>query len=168
LLLGAIFSRPIYAVKVKDTTLQVIYKAARQYNVDAQDLVYIAYTESKFNHQAKRVNTNGTVDWGMFQINSVHWTTTCSGINIKTLRGNALCAAKIIASLEARHKLTDPQWLGRYHSATPSRKRAYQRKLDEAEQVLRERLKQVTEELEQCKSRANEPIEVDPPVFARN
>lgn len=109
-------------------TLKVIYKAAQRYDVDAQALVKIAYLESSFRVDARRVNDNGTVDYGMFQVNSVHWTTTCKGFDVFTLKGNALCAAKLL-SKAAEHADYDPHWTGRYHSKTPSLKAAYAEKL---------------------------------------
>jgi len=167
-LLG-LFSGPLPALTVQQATLQVIYEVAHQYNIDAQDLLQIALTESSFNQRAKRVNKNGTVDWGMFQINSVHWTTTCRHFDIRTLRGNAQCAATIIASLQARHGAKDPNWIGRYHSATPSRKRAYVKRLGGAETLLRMQLKQVTKELERCRAQSvEEPPGSDEAVFAAN
>ncbi len=80
--------------------LRIIHKAAERYDLDVQDLLSIAYTESKFDNDARRENGNGTVDVGMFQINTIHWDTTCKGLDILTLKGNAYCAAKIVAWLK--------------------------------------------------------------------
>lgn len=107
-----------------ESTLKVVYQVAKEFNIDAQLLIKIAAIESTFNIHAKRVNKNNTVDIGMFQINSVHWTTTCKKYDIFTLKGNTQCAATIIKGIE-RHKQTDPNWKGRYHSKTPSRKLHY-------------------------------------------
>lgn len=112
--------------------VKAIYKAATKYDVDAQDLVRIAFVESRFKVDAKRVNPNGTIDYGMFQINSVHWTTTCKGLDIMTLEGNAFCAAKLLSSA-MRHAGKDKQWIGRYHSNTPKRKRFYAKLLAKAD-----------------------------------
>lgn len=109
-------------------TLKVIYQAAKRYDVDAQDLVKIAYAESSFRETARRVNDNGTIDFGMFQVNSVHWTTTCRELDVFTLKGNANCAAKLLG-LAKKHAERDPNWIGRYHSKTPSKKSAYAAKL---------------------------------------
>lgn len=106
-------------------TAKLIYRVAKRYNINAQDLVNIAYTESRFNNNSIRYNKNGTIDVGMFQINSVHWTTTCSKLNIYKLEDNAACAAIIISKLKAKHSIRDKQWLGRYHSATKSKKLHY-------------------------------------------
>lgn len=118
------------AVKLPSTrTLKVIYQAAKRFDVDAQALVKIAFLESSFNADARRVNSNDTVDVGMFQVNSVHWTTTCKAFDVFTLRGNALCAAKLL-SIAAKHAETDSDWIGRYHSKTPARKAAYAAKVE--------------------------------------
>lgn len=121
----------------KQTIVNAIYKAAKAYKIDAQDLVKIAYLESTFKSKAKRFNKNGTIDAGMFQINSVHWTTTCKKYDISKLQGNAYCAAKLI-SLAKRHAKHDKNWLGRYHSKTPKHKRSYAKVLASLEIAGRE------------------------------
>jgi hypothetical protein len=112
----------------KRNIAEVIYRAARRYDIDAQDLVKIAFLESTFKVNAKRFNKNGTIDYGMFQISSIHWTTTCKEYDISKPQGNAYCAAKLI-SIAKEYKDTDKHWLGRYHSKTPSHKRSYSRAL---------------------------------------
>lgn len=120
---------PTVTVKAPSkATLKVIYAAAKRFDVDANDLLKIAFVESSFNPEARRVNGNGSVDFGMFQINSVHWSTTCKKFDVMTLKGNALCAAKLLKAV-SKHAETDENWLGRYHSKTPSRKAAYAEKL---------------------------------------
>lgn len=111
-------------------TLKVIYSASKKYDVDAQDLIKIAWTESKFKKDAVRTNKNGTIDFGMFQINSVHWTTTCKDLDIFKLKGNAECAARLVKDAK-KHSDSDSNWLGRYHSKTPSLKASYAQKLNE-------------------------------------
>lgn len=112
------------AAMPSDETLKTIYKTAKEYGIDAQLLIRIAAVESNFRANAKRLNANGTVDIGLFQINSIHWTTTCRKFDVFTLRGNARCAA-ILVKQAMKHKNTDVQWVGRYHSKTPSRKHRY-------------------------------------------
>ncbi len=114
-------------------TLKLIYRVAKKHGIDAQHLIRIAAVESNFREDARRVNKNNTIDYGMFQINSIHWTTTCEEFDVMTLEGNANCAAKIVKGIEERHGETDAQWLGRYHSKTPSRKARYFRKLSSVE-----------------------------------
>lgn len=159
ILILLLYGSPSGAAPLSQSVLKIIYRAAAQYGIDAQDLIHIAFTESRFNQKARRVNANGTVDWGMFQINSVHWTTTCRGLDVSRLQGNAQCAAKIISRLEARHGQTDVNWLGRYHSATPSKKRAYKRRLAAAEVELGSVLRAAISELRRCEGDGEELIE---------
>lgn len=115
----------VCAVQPDKAIVKVIYSAAAEFHVNAQDLVRIAYTESKFKPDAVRTNKNGTIDYGMFQVNSIHWTTTCKAMKVMHIRDNARCAAKILADIKLKHSKDDTQWLGRYHSKTPSKKAKY-------------------------------------------
>lgn len=119
------------AIADKPTTkvLNLIYKAAAKHNLDAQDLIRIAYLESSFKVDAIRVNKNKTVDFGLFQINSVHWSTTCKGLDIFKVDGNINCAAKLL-KMHKKHETTDMHWIGRYHSKTPSLKVKYANKVN--------------------------------------
>lgn len=109
-------------------TLRLINKVAHAHGIDSQDMVRIAAIESRFDQGARRVNRNGTVDVGMFQVNSVQWDTVCKGLDVFNLKGNAECAARIIAG-HKKHASNDAAWLGRYHSKTPSKKLAYYNRL---------------------------------------
>lgn len=110
------------------TNLQIILKSADAYKLNALKLTQIAYVESRFNQSAIRKNVNGTIDIGMFQINSVHWNTTCKEFDVTKLEGNSLCAAKLL-SLHKISESKDPNWVARYHSKTPSKKLIYANKL---------------------------------------
>ncbi len=109
-------------------TLKLIARVAHAHGIDSQDLIAIAAIESRFDSNARRVNTNGTVDIGMFQVNSVQWDTKCKGLDVFSLEGNAECAARILEG-HKRHAASDPAWIARYHSKTPSKKLAYFNKL---------------------------------------
>jgi hypothetical protein len=102
--------------------------ASDAYKVSAYKLLIIAATESSLNHDSVRVNKNGTKDLGLFQINDVTRLNECKDYDVHSLIGNALCAAKLIR-MHKRHAKTDPFWVGRYHSKTPSKKKAYYQKL---------------------------------------
>ena len=104
--------------------LALIRKVAHKHHLDTQSLLAIASVESNFDQGARRLNKNHTVDVGMFQVNSVHWDTTCKGLDVLKLRGNLECAARIIEGHQG-HAASDKAWLGRYHSKTPSKKLAY-------------------------------------------
>lgn len=109
-------------------TIKLIYKESKVAGLNSQDVLRIAYIESKFKPEAIRNNRNGTVDYGLFQINSVHWDTTCKAYDIATVAGNTKCAIKLILK-HKRFSQRDPNWLGRYHSKTPSKKKHYIRLL---------------------------------------
>lgn len=113
--------------------MRIIREAAKAHDVEASDLVRIAAVESslKGRRYTTRVNSNWTIDLGLFQINSVHWDSTCSEYDVFTLKGNAYCAAKLLAQAK-RYQAIDKHWKGRYHSKTPSRKVAYNAKLSRA------------------------------------
>lgn len=107
----------------------IVY-AARKYGVDLNTMRAIAQVESSGGID-KRINynTNGTHDTGLFQINSVHKSGVCKGMNLADDWQNAECAAILLRSAR-RHALTDPLWVGRYHSKTPRLKRAYALKIE--------------------------------------
>lgn len=111
-------------VTSQDTLSTAIKDASREFKVSPLILSKIAYIESKYNNTATRINKNSTIDYGAFQINSVHWNKTCIMYNIKRMKGNALCAAKILM-MASKYKSKDRYWIGRYHSKTPKLKVKY-------------------------------------------
>jgi len=98
--------------------------AARSYGVPVKVLRAIAQVESRNKHQSLRKNKNGTYDFGIMQINSTHWQVECRHLNVATVQGNVNCGA-LLLSVAYKHRLSDPNWPGRYHSKTPSRKSQY-------------------------------------------
>lgn len=87
-----------------------------------RELTAIGILETGLGSNSKnRINTNGTVDQGIFQINTVN-RISCIEYNLASIEGNAYCAAKLLHSIAKKHS----DYLGRYHSKTPSRKIAYQ------------------------------------------
>lgn len=142
IILGLLFSinADAKAKAPRGKTLKIIRVAAKRFGVDVNDLLRIAFTESSFRPNISRINVNKkgkniigfSIDYGMFQINSIHWSTTCQEFDVFTLEGNASCAAKLLSHIrEFENK--DKNWKGRYHSKTPSRKRAYALKLASVE-----------------------------------
>lgn len=109
--------------------VETIKRKAVKYDIRPDLMVSIAILESGLKPKAYRVNSNGTVDHGIFQINSVN-SQFCKGLNIHTLEGNVECAAKLLA-LHKHKKNIDSMWYCRYHSKTPSRKLEYCNKLNE-------------------------------------
>lgn len=104
-------------------------QAAEKYGVELQILRAIANLESSYGKRAvlKR-NKNATYDLGAMQINSVHWHTTCKDLDVSVLQGNVDCGARILKQAQ-KWADSDPNWVGRFHSRTPSLKRGYARKV---------------------------------------
>lgn len=114
-----------------DSLDKAIERAARAHNVSARRLRAIAHLESSSGKSVMlRKNKNGTYDLGPFQINSVHWSTTCKMYDVSSTEGNAMCAALLLRQAK-RHESADPYWVGRYHSKTPSKKKSYAMKVIE-------------------------------------
>jgi hypothetical protein len=112
-----------------DRLERAIVRAARTYNVDVRMLQAVAFLESSGGKQSQvRANSNGTWDIGPFQINSIHWKSTCTMYRVETVEGNTLCAARILAQHLRRYP-ADPYAVGRYHSKTPSKKKNYAKKV---------------------------------------
>lgn len=113
------------------SAIKLIQRTAAAHGLSADDMYRIAWVESRFKANAVRKNRNGTTDIGMFQINSVHWHSTCRHLAVDTPKGNVECAA-LLLKLHRKYAVTDSQWIGRYHSKTPSKKRTYIKLLQRA------------------------------------
>ena len=100
----------------------------RRYNINPYLLAAIAKTESNFNANAVRHNTNGTRDVGVMQINSVHFPELAKyGITENQLFDpctNITVGAWLLSQRQTKYGNT---WeaVGSYHSKTPSRKWGY-------------------------------------------
>lgn len=112
--------------------LKTIHEVSTENGLDSNDLIKIAYVESRFKIDAIRSNKNGTVDVGLFQVNSIHWSSTCKGLDVFSVRGNTQCAARLIKMHKKSASHFDTKWLGRYHSKTPSLKTKYVNLLENA------------------------------------
>lgn len=105
--------------------VNAIVNASDEYDVDALELTAIGIVETGLGKYAKtRKNRNGTFDKGLFQINTIN-ERTCIEYNLDSAEGSALCAAKLLSSIKMKHK----DYLGRYHSKTPSKKVLYSKKI---------------------------------------
>jgi len=113
--------------KPSERIVNAILNASETYHIDAVELTAIAIVETSLGTNAKlRKNSNGTLDRGLFQINTVNWP-KCVEYNLDSPEGSALCAAKLLSQIKAKRA----DYLGVYHSKTPSRKLAYMQKLDQ-------------------------------------
>ena len=61
----------------------------------------IIWNESEYNHNAYNLNTDGSYDFGVAQLNSRYWNPDKKyyGVNIRTMRGNVYAGAKFFVSL---------------------------------------------------------------------
>lgn len=114
-----------------DEVADAIALASKTYEVDAMQLTAIGIIESGLGKYAKtRRNSNGTLDRGVFQINTVN-IPKCKAFHIDTVEGSAFCAAKLLSQI----KMVKPSDVAKYHSKTPSKKIAYFQKITKVLQV---------------------------------
>lgn len=102
-----------------------IKRAAQMHSVNPRLLQAIWLVESSGRAKVKpRNNRNGTKDHGPFQINTINLH-KCAPLNVETMAGGARCAARLLKKI----KPTDAWTAAKYHSKTPSKRRAYAKKL---------------------------------------
>jgi soluble lytic murein transglycosylase-like protein len=126
-------SRPIACLLlVAGTALSAradcIDDAAQRHRVNALVLRAIGWQESRLRPDAVGRNTNGTIDLGAFQINSVHLPALARlGIAPEALADGCVCAD--VAAWHYRRQVDrlGNTWaaVGAYHSATPARAAGY-------------------------------------------
>ena len=105
-----------------------IAAAARHHQVNEQVLTALAWHESRFAADAVGRNTDGSVDLGAFQINSVHLDELRRhGIDERHLLDP--CLSAYVAAWHYARQVKDwgNTWaaVGAYHSRTPARQRWY-------------------------------------------
>lgn len=114
--------------------IDAIIRASNDYGIDALELTAIGIIETGLGkYTSTRKNNNGTYDKGIFQINTVNYP-KCVEYNLDSPEGSALCAAKLLSSIKAHR----PDYLGVYHSKTPSLKTKYLNKVSEVLNVSNE------------------------------
>ena len=106
--------------------------AAAYQHVNPFVLRAIAWQESHNHGDAVHKNDNGTTDYGLMQINSVHLAALSQyGISSDTLMEP--CKNVYIAAWHLRHQMNKYgntwQAVGAYHSATPTLRDAYARQI---------------------------------------
>lgn len=112
-------------LKISNRIVNAILLASERYQIDALDLTVIGIIETGLGKYTKTmINSNGTKDRGLFQINSVNWP-KCVEYNLDSPEGSSFCAAKLLSEIKKKHK----DYLGRYHSRTPSKKASYLKKM---------------------------------------
>jgi Transglycosylase SLT domain len=107
-----------------------IISASRAHNVNPKDLYQVLKVESGPKiFKGVKLNKNGTFDIGPFQINSIHINRKCREYILVKVEDNANCAAKLIKEIERKYSKKEPNWLSRYHSNTPEKRKIYEEKL---------------------------------------
>ncbi|MBL8384223.1 MAG: lytic transglycosylase domain-containing protein [Burkholderiales bacterium] len=124
-----------------------IEAAARSFGVHGDILRAIAIVESRARPAAVNVNANGSVDRGLYQINSVHLAElAAAGIVADDLHD--VCLSSHIAALLLKRKVAafGNTWaaVGAFHSTLPEKRDRYARKVQE----VFERVQQLKRTLE--------------------
>ena len=107
---------------------ECIVAAARHHRVNPQVLAALAWQESRYVADAVGRNTDGSIDFGAFQINSVHLPELRrQGIDERHLFDP--CLSAYVAAWHYARQVRDlgHSWaaIGAYHSRTPARQRWY-------------------------------------------
>lgn len=107
--------------------------AGEQYDIPPLLLKNIAKIESNFNPNALMLNKNGTKDYGLMQINTIHLKRLHQqyGITEQMLmqpKINIYAGASILSKIIHQHGLNFES-IGRYHSNTPEFKEKWNNKL---------------------------------------
>lgn len=108
-----------------DRVIKSIINASKLYKINALELAAIGIVETGLGKYAMtRVNKNGTLDHGLFQINTVN-VERCIEFNLDSPEGSTLCAAKLLSQLRKQRN----DYLGVYHSKTRQKKEQYMNKI---------------------------------------
>lgn len=102
--------------------------AAQYQNVSARVLRAIAWVESRGRGDAMHVNRNGSVDYGIMQINSIHLRTLGRyGISAKQLMSPCVNIYVAAWHLKAMVRKYGNTWtaVGAYHSESPAERQRY-------------------------------------------
>lgn len=107
-----------------------IKDASKEYNINPEYLYQVLKVESGPKiYKGIRLNKNGTFDIGPFQINSIHINHKCKEFILVRIDHNTRCAAKMIKEIRRKYSHKDVNWLSRYHSNTPEKRKIYEKKL---------------------------------------
>lgn len=85
------------------------------YGIDEYILFAIMYRESRFTHDAIHYNTNGSIDYGICQINSINleWLQE-EGLDIHTEIGNIEASARILSMYINEYGCTEQEAIAAY------------------------------------------------------
>jgi soluble lytic murein transglycosylase-like protein len=114
------------------TMMDCFEEAGKMYKIPPMLLQSIAWVESRYDKNAKNQNTNGSVDMGVMQINSL-WLEPLSEYGIKKKHLYNACFNINVAAWILRKQINEVgynwQAVAHYHSRTPERGDSYARKV---------------------------------------
>lgn len=114
-----------------ESIAQSVYFHAKEKGIDPNLVLAVLMTESTFNQGA----VSPTGDYGIGQINIKVWNKEFKRLKLKPLNSERVKAdqdyaiKKTVEILAIVKKDSDPYWIGRYHSKTPSLKIGYYNKI---------------------------------------
>ena len=114
------------------TMMDCFEQAGKMYKVPPMLLQSIAWVESRYDKNAKNHNTNGSVDMGVMQINSL-WLEPLSEYGVEKKHLYNACYNISIAAWILRKQINEVgynwQAVAHYHSRTPDKGENYARKV---------------------------------------
>jgi soluble lytic murein transglycosylase-like protein len=114
------------------TMMDCFEEAGKMYKIPPMLLQSIAWVESRYDKNAKNQNTNGSVDMGVMQINSL-WLEPLSEYGVQKKHLYNACYNISIAAWILRKQINEVgynwQAVAHYHSRTPDRGESYARKV---------------------------------------
>lgn len=120
-------------VKVVPLTSTALYAISKKMDVPFSALVLLLHTENGYVGLASTNESNGSIDYGPFQVNSVHLNNEiikAAGISAEQLQYNGVINAQV-AAWWFKKKLEEAgsvfKAIGLYHSQTPKFKLRYQK-----------------------------------------
>lgn len=131
LLLFVAFASAAHAGQPR-TMMDCFNEAGRTYKVPPMILQAIAWVESRYDRNAENYNTNGSIDMGVMQINSL-WLEPLAEYGIETRHLYNACFNINVAAWILRKQINEVgynwQAVAHYHSRTPERGENYARKV---------------------------------------
>ena len=108
-------------------------EAGKTYNIPPLLLKKIATIESGLNPKALGKNKNGTYDYGLMQINTIHLKKLykqygMTSAQLMDPKINIFIGASLLSNIISRHGFSF-EAIGRYHSNTPEHKKKWSKKL---------------------------------------
>lgn len=114
------------------TMMDCFNEAGRTYKVPPMLLQAIAWVESRYDKNANNHNTNGSIDMGVMQINSL-WLEPLAEYGIEKKHLYNACFNINVAAWILRKQINEVgynwQAVAHYHSRTPERGESYARKV---------------------------------------